>query len=165
MEEHSSPPDDELCDELLEFASALLQTIRRDIDRTIKAEQDTQEWRDIEELRATNGQIRLLRILFYQKKCTMQDLADYLGVKQPSVTAMVKRLLEKGFVKRERDEQDWRVVWVKPTERALQAVTLYDQQRRASLQRRLVHLSPEELARVSDALPLLRYITYVEVEL
>ena len=39
-------------------------------------------------------------------------------------------LLAQGLVERVRDEQDWRVVWVLPTERGQRAVALYDQFRR-----------------------------------
>src|SRR5436305_15067274 len=63
-------------------------------------------------LRATNGQI-----LLTNQRCTMRELACELDVAAPTMTAMVKRLLTQGFVERVRDEQDWRMVWVLPTER------------------------------------------------
>jgi len=63
-------------------------------------------------LRATNGQI-----LLTHQRCTMRELAGALDVAAPTMTAMVKRLLTQGFVERVRDEQDWRMVWVLPTER------------------------------------------------
>ena len=78
------------------------------------------------------------------------------------LTAMVKRLLTQGFVERVRDEQDWRVVWVSPTERGQRAVALYDRFRRANLQRRLAYLNQEELAHLYAALPILRHIIEVE---
>jgi DNA-binding MarR family transcriptional regulator len=92
----------------------------------------------------------------------MQELADQLDVAAPTVTAMIKRLLSQGFVERFRDEQDWRVVWVLPTERGQRAVALYDQFRRANLQRRLAHLNQEELAHLRAAIPVLRHIIEVE---
>jgi DNA-binding MarR family transcriptional regulator len=57
----------------------------------------------------------------------MQELADQLDVAPPTVTAMVKRLLTQGFVERIRDEQDWRVVQVLPTERGQRAVSLFEE--------------------------------------
>src|SRR5581483_6843184 len=117
MVEHSSLHDldisaSEISDDLLDLIYGLLQKIRADIPQEAESELAAQEWHDIKELRATTGQIRLLRILISHRRCTMQELADYLGVAQPSVTAMIKRLLAQGFVERVRDEQDWRVVWV-----------------------------------------------------
>ena len=92
----------------------------------------------------------------------MQELAEQLDVAAPTVTAMVKRLLSQGFVERLRDEQDWRVVRVLPTERGQRALTLYDQFRRANLRRRLAQLSQEELALLRLALPVLHHIVEVE---
>ena len=48
----------------------------------------------------------------------MQDLASQMAVTPATVTMMVKRLLAQGYVERERDEGDWRLVWVRPTSAA-----------------------------------------------
>jgi DNA-binding MarR family transcriptional regulator len=152
----------DIVDELLDVIPSLLQRLRADIPRELDTEQEIPEWRDISELRATTGQIRLLRILITRQRCAMQELADHMDVAAPTVTAMIKRLLTQGFVERVHDEKDWRVVWVSPTERGQRAVALYDQFRRANLQRRLAHLSEEELTHVRAALPVLRHIIEVE---
>jgi DNA-binding MarR family transcriptional regulator len=91
--------------------------------------------------------------------CTMQELADQLDVAPPTVTAMVKRLLTQGFVERVRDEQDWRVVRVSPTERGQRAVALYEECYRANIQHLLTHLSGEELTQLRAALPVLRHLS------
>ncbi len=162
MEEHSSFNTVDIADDLLDLIPSLLQRLRADIPREIDHEQGMPEWQDISELRATTGQIRLLRILIKRQRCAMQELAEQMDVAPPTVTAMIKRLLTQGFVERIRDEQDWRVVWVSPTERGQRAVTLYDQFRRANLQRRLAHLDTEELVQLRVALPVLRHIIEVE---
>jgi len=162
MAEHLSFHASDIADDLLDLLPSLLRQIRADIPREINSEQETPELRDISELRATTGQIRLLRLLITHQRCTMQELADQLDVAPPTVTAMIKRLLTQGFVERLRDEQDWRVVRVLPTERGQRAVSLYDEYRRANLQRRLAHLNQEELAHLRAALPILRHIIEVE---
>ena len=162
MAEHLSFYASDIADDLLDLLPSLLRQIRADIPREINSEQETPELRDISELRATTGQIRLLRLLITHQRCTMQELADQLDVAPPTVTAMIKRLLTQGFVERLRDEQDWRVVRVLPTERGQRAVSLYDEYRRANLQRRLAHLNQEELAHLRAALPILRHIIEVE---
>ena len=162
MTEHSSRYELEIADELLALIPGLLRSIRSDIPREDGSDELIPELRDISELRATTGQIRLLRILNAHERCTMQDLADALDVAPPTATSMIKRLLSQGFVERLRDEQDWRVVWVSPTERGKRAVALYDAYRRANLQRRLAHLSQAELARLHAALPILRQMIEVE---
>jgi len=162
MVEHHCPYEGEIADELLDLLPRLLQRIRADIPRETDLEQVQPEWRDISELRATTGQVRLLRILMRTQRCTMQKLAEQLDVAPPTVTAMVKRLLSQGFVERLRDEEDWRMVWILPTERGQRAVALYDQLRRASLQRRLAHLTQEEQAQLRLSLPILRHLIEVE---
>ena len=162
MTEHSSQYEVDIADELLDLIPSLLLRIRADIPREADSEEVAPEWRDISELRATTGQIRLLRILTTHQSCTMQELADQLDVAPPTVTAMIKRLLAQEFVERIRDEEDWRVVRVLPTERGRRAVSLYDQFRRANLQRRLSYLNEEELARLGAALPVLRHMIEVE---
>ena len=144
MVEHSSKNELDIADALLDLIPSLLRQIRADIPREADSEQGIPEWHDISELRTTWGQIRLMRILITHQRCMMQELADQLNVAPPTVTAMIKRLLAQGFVERVRNDQDWRVVWVLPTERGQRAVTLYDQYRRTNLQRRLAHLDQDE---------------------
>ncbi len=153
---------EDIANELLDLLPILLQKLRAKIPGEAGSEPEEQEWRDIAELRTTSGQVRLLRILTRLQRCTMQELAEQLDVAPPTVTAMVKRLLAQGFVERLRDEQDWRVVWVLPTERGRRTVTLYDRHRRANLQRRLAQLNEEELAHLRSALPVLHRIIEVE---
>ena len=162
MEEHSSQPE-EIADDLLDLLPRLLQQIRADIPRETDTLELQPEWRDISELRATNGQIRLLRTLIVHQRCTMQELAEQLDVAPPTATVMVKRLLAQGFVERLRDEQDWRVVRVVATERGKRSVALYDDFRRSNLQRRLAHLSQEEHAQLALSLKVLHHILEVEL--
>jgi len=163
MTQDASQPELDIADDLLDLIPRLLQQIRADIPREVGSAPLHPEWRDISELRATTGQIRLLRILNAHQSCTMQELADLLDVAPPTATVMVKRLLNQGFVERLRDEQDWRVVRVVPTERGKRSVALYDQFRRSNLQRRLAHLSQEELAQLRAALAVLRHILEVKL--
>jgi DNA-binding MarR family transcriptional regulator len=159
MTEHSSQAW-AIADELLDLIPGLLQQIRVNIPSEVDFEQP--EWRDISELRATAGQFRLLRSLSKRQRCTMQELADLVGVTAPTATAMVKRMLNLELVERVRDEHDWRVVWISPTERGQRTVALYDQFRRTNLQRRLAQLSQDELARLNAALPVLHHLIEVK---
>jgi MarR family transcriptional regulator, organic hydroperoxide resistance regulator len=162
MTEDPSSYELDIANDLLDLLPDLLQQIRVTTPIEVASEQERPELHDINELRATNGQIRLLRLLNKRQRCTMQELADLLGVAAPTVTAMIKRMLTQGFVERVRDEQDWRVVWISPTERGLRAVTVYDQFRRANLQRRLALLNQEELALLRTALPVLHHLIEVK---
>ncbi len=162
MAEDSTSNEFSIADELLDAVTNLLRQVRVGMPGEAEADQGAPEWQDISELRATSGQIRLLRFLVQHKCCTMQELADLLGVAPPTVTGMIKRMLAQEVVERIRDESDWRVVRVLPTERGRRAVELYDQFRRTNLQRRLNYLSQEELAQLHAALPVLRHIIEVK---
>lgn len=158
----STPLQADLASDLLEIIPELLRRLRAEVPQETDEEHSSPEWRDIIELGTTTGQFKLLRILMTHERCIMQKLAAQLHVTPPTATAMIKRLLTQGYVERLRDEEDWRVVRVEATERGKRAVTLYDQIRHASLQRRLVLLSAEELASLQSALPVLRHIIEVE---
>lgn len=157
-----SRPQVDLANDLLEIIPELLRRLRAEVPQETDAEHSSPEWRDIIKLRTTPEQFRLLRILMKNERCTMQKLATRLHVTAPTATAMVKRLLTQGYVERLRDEEDWRVVQVQATERGKRALALYDQIRHASLQRRLAHLSAEELASLQAALPVFRHLIEVE---
>src|SRR5438477_161136 len=92
MAEYSSLDESDIADDLLDLIPRLLREIRADIPREANTEQVIPELRDISELRATTGQIRLLRIVITHQRCTMPELAEQLDVAAPTVTAMVKML-------------------------------------------------------------------------
>jgi DNA-binding MarR family transcriptional regulator len=75
---------------------------------------------------------------------------------------MVKRLLAQGFIERTRDDTDWRMVWVKPTEKGRSAVAVFDRASVASLQRRMRYLSQDEYCALLAALPALRHLIAVD---
>jgi MarR family transcriptional regulator, organic hydroperoxide resistance regulator len=152
----------DLASNLLEIIPELFRQLRAEVPQNTDQEHSSPEWRDIIELGTTNGQFRLIRILMRNERCTMQQLATQLHVTPPTATAMIKRLLTHGYVERLRDEEDWRMVRVQATERGKRALTLYDHIRHTSLQRRLAHLSAEELANLQAALPVFRHLIEVK---
>jgi len=143
---------------LLDITPKLLRRLRADVPLENSASTTAPGWRELAELRATPGQLTLLRVLVEHQRCTMQELAEHLAVAPSTATAMVKRLLAQGYVERHRDELDWRTVWVKPTESGCLAVEVFHQARLASLQRRLERLSDDEKTALMAALPALRHL-------
>ncbi len=104
------------------------------------------------------GQFKLLMILTRRRRLAMQELATALDVAPPTVTGMVKRLLEQGYVERVRDDSDWRTVWVELTEQGREAVTRHHRERVAALRQRIEQLDPEERATLRDAIPVLAHL-------
>lgn len=157
MEQDSEPEAPDVAEELLDVARQLLRRLR-----TGHLPETDANWRDVEQLRATPGQLGLLRVLVHRQRCTMQELADHLAVAPSTATAMVKRLVAHGYVERDRDEADWRSVWVHPTASGRRILSVYDAARRAALYSRLEQLSADERARILSALPALRHLVEVE---
>ena len=107
-----------LAETILDLTPKLLSRLGADVPVDDDAPNAGPEWHDVIELRATPGQLSLLRILVEQERCTMQELAERLAVAPSTATAMVKRLLAQGYVERAHDEVNWRTVWVRPTSSA-----------------------------------------------
>jgi len=163
MSEHLSQESTALARVLLDVLPVVLRRIHSDIPFESDLVETIPRLREVSELRATPGQLALLRVLIDHERCTMQGLAEHLAVTPSTVTAMVKRLLAQGYVERNRDEHDWRTVWVKPSEHGRQVFAVFDQMRLASLCKRLGHLSAEEQTILLAAMPVLRHL--IEVDL
>lgn len=70
----------------------------------------------LEDLGLYHGQPRLLLVLWHEEGMTQSELADRLRVRPSTITKMLQRLTEAGFVERRRDSQDQRVLRVYLTE-------------------------------------------------
>jgi DNA-binding MarR family transcriptional regulator len=158
MTQQSKQNNIHLAAALLDIAPRLLGRLRADVPLDAEASDAGPGWKEVAELRATPGQLTLMGILVEHERCTMQELAERLAVAPSTATAMVKRLLAQGYIERNRDEVDWRTVWVKSTESGRLAVTAFQQARSASLQRRLEQLSDAECSALVAALPALQHL-------
>ncbi len=148
---------------LLEVLPRLLRRLRADVPLAPPEAAGDPAWQSLAELRGATGQVSLLTILVTQGRATMQDLASQMAVTPATVTMIVKRLLAQGYVARDRDESDWRLVWVSPTERGREVIRFYNQERQAFLGRRLARLNEEERACLQAALPALRHLGEVDL--
>jgi len=66
----------------------------------------------LEELGLYHGQPRLLRALWHEEGQTQSELAARLHVRPATMTKMLQRMAETGFVERRRDTKDQRLVRV-----------------------------------------------------
>jgi MarR family transcriptional regulator, organic hydroperoxide resistance regulator len=149
---------DDLAENLLDVLPRLLKRLKAELPAAAENPAEDTQWNRLAELRGTTGQVALLGILARQDRATMQDLAAQMAVTPATVTAMVKRLLIQGYVTRQSDESDWRVVWVQSTEAGRQVINYYNHRRRETLQRRLDRLSSTERQHLQAALPALRQL-------
>ncbi len=151
----------DIAQSLLDIVPKLVRRLNADAAKNNDTPEGRGDMQAISELRATHGQISLLRVLAEHKQCSMQELADRLAVTPSTVTAMVKRLLTSGYVQRSHDDVDWRTVWVRLTEHGQQVITTFDNARLDSLNARLAQLSEDERGRLVAALPALRHLIEV----
>lgn len=85
----------------------------------------------------------------------LTELATAEGVSQPSMSAMVVRLVNQGLVHRGNDPHDARVVLLSLTARGEALVAQRRADRTERLDRALTALSPDDVARIADATPAL----------
>lgn len=69
----------------------------------------------------------ILNILFHEERCTMKDLAEKIHRTKANVTVLVDKLVECGYVKKEKSTDDNRVTFVTLTEKgkSLQPIFFY----------------------------------------
>jgi DNA-binding MarR family transcriptional regulator len=77
----------------------------------------------------TIAQLDTMAYLYEHKRAKMSELANNAGVKMPTMTDMVNKLVNTGMVKRERDERDRRTVWVHITKNVEKMVFSHLKQR------------------------------------
>lgn len=92
---------------------------------------------------------------------TMQELAQKLQVAPPTVTGMVRGLVEQGFVSRVNDEHDWRVVRVCISDEGRKAIADHRHEVLARVSGWLAELDLQDLQHLKSAIPALRHLSQI----
>jgi DNA-binding MarR family transcriptional regulator len=79
------------------------------------------------------------------------ELAELEGLAQPSMTLLVRRLEERGWVKRDRQPDDGRVVVISITEAGATALEMFRTEYRAVLRAHIGTMSDEQLTALENA--------------
>jgi MarR family 2-MHQ and catechol resistance regulon transcriptional repressor len=103
-------------------------------------------------LEMTMGQLRLLFRLRHEGPATMGSIAKAADRSLQSATALIERIERQGLVRRERREEDRRIVECCITEAGRQLVDEIAGHRAATLRQALSVLGPEELAQLHGLL-------------
>jgi DNA-binding MarR family transcriptional regulator len=90
--------------------------------------------------------LNVLTLLELEGPLAMGRLADQLDVSVASATGIVSRMESRGLVERGRDDRDRRIVLVHATQEAADVFRGMDENRKAGLERLLIHLTVDELA-------------------
>jgi len=70
----------------------------------------------------TTDQFSILQYIHQKETTTATQIAQSFGVGRSAITALVNRLVEKDFIKRKRNEEDRRIVYLSLTERGTYVV-------------------------------------------
>ena len=109
-----------------------------------------------EDLDLTMSQFKALMLVSATGGLSGRELARRFGVGPSAITAIVERLVQRGYVRREEDVNDRRISWTRPTPAAIALFQQVSAGHDEQLDEILGSLSPDELATVDCALQLLR---------
>jgi DNA-binding MarR family transcriptional regulator len=96
--------------------------------------------------------LRVLRTLYAAHRLPMKALADQLCIKPPSLTALTRRLVETGLVKRHIHAADSRVVLLELTETGRSLHCELHEEQLQRMQQLLARLRPDEQRTLLDLL-------------
>jgi DNA-binding MarR family transcriptional regulator len=88
--------------------SNLSETISYLSDLVEKVLEDTISQSDFSDL--TQQQFHYLQVIVRMKNPTLTELADELGLTKPTVTVLVNKLVEKGYITRVKSDEDRRSI-------------------------------------------------------
>jgi DNA-binding MarR family transcriptional regulator len=100
----------------------------------------------------TVSQLDTMGYLFEHKRAKMSDLAKNAGVKMPTMTDMVNKLLKSGLVVREHDEKDRRTVWISITKHVEKMVAFHLRKRDEAIAALMSVLTAEEKKQAASIL-------------
>ena len=90
-------------------------------------------------------QLLYLETIAQMKRPTFSELADQLDVTKPSVTALVKKLMKMGYVKKVQSQEDLRVYHIVLTAKGKQFTEMHDQTHRLLAERLTQNLNEQEI--------------------
>lgn len=103
----------------------------------------------------TMAQLKALMLIFQSGGMQSRGLADRLGIGPSAVTPLVDRLVEQKLVRRDDDPNDRRIIWVRPTAKAVALGEKLMEANRSALAEVLEALPPRDHDRVHESLHLL----------
>jgi DNA-binding MarR family transcriptional regulator len=138
---------EDLADEILELIPRIMQSLRAEMRA------HRQGGRRDGDLSVV--QFRALGFLHRRPGCSLAELAEHIGLTPPTTSALVDVLAGKGLLLRVDSPGDRRRVELRLSAAGCAVWEDARRETRASLAERLIPLSPEEYAQVSQALRLL----------
>ena len=118
------------------------------VSRALRDPQD-EDWLSLD---VSMAQLKVLFFLYYRGPATVGVLAGKMGVTLPTVSATLDRLVRAGYVGREDDPEDRRVVITRVTPEGTALVERLREERRARVDQALSRLTPEQVTVLHEGL-------------
>lgn len=93
----------------------------------------------------TTDQFTVLQFIFQHDKVTPSQMAQALGVGRSSITALVNRLVDRNMIKRERNKDDRRIVYLDLTDKGMHVVKETEEKIYRFLGDKLAHFPIEDI--------------------
>lgn len=100
---------------------ALISRIREKANKFIVRELES---RGVKGIVPSHGDI--LVILFQGEKYTMKELADKIHRTKPTVTVLIEKLVDYGFVEKEKSYTDGRITYIKLTKKGMELKPIFE---------------------------------------
>lgn len=81
-----------------------------------------EEWLNLD-MKFSKSEIFAMLLIDKRKEITMTELAEYIHSPMSTATGIIDRLVKSGYIKRDRSEEDRRIVVLKLAEKGLQEIT------------------------------------------
>ena len=124
--------------------SVLLLTVIQNLSNTIR-EIKEHEFRRTEYQDLSAASIHYIDVMSTMHHPTSVELADKLGLSKPSVTIMVSKLVENGYVQKTRSHEDGRVFYLALTEKGKTIANAYHEAHYKVVEHISSRLSLEEI--------------------
>ena len=120
--------------------------------RTIQVSRGHRPWLVLD---LTMAQLKALILLVQSRGLRSRDLADELGIAPSATTPLVDRLVDQKLARREHDPSDRRIIWIRPTAKAISQHDKLMQTNRSVLQAVLDELPSGERQKVYESMRVL----------
>lgn len=97
------------------------------------------------ELGLSHAQVSMLYLVAYHKQASVKQVAEYLGITKSAVSQLMDPLAQKGYVSRQPDAADRRIIRLSLTSQGRSLLTKLAKHKFAGLRSALETLNPGEL--------------------
>jgi DNA-binding MarR family transcriptional regulator len=134
-----------------QYSKEIIESIRR-MQKAMKNQAPKEHFFKMGVMNMTISQLDTMAYLYDNKMAKMSELAKNAGVKMPTMTDMIDKLIKCGLVERKHDDKDRRTVWVTITKDVEKMVAFHLKERDRAVTTILKVLTDEEKKQAASIL-------------